>query len=116
MGNCTAIMAISRLPTSQVLNTRAFQLDSFRSVCENKPVYQIVKTKDLNNCKNPPSWYSAKMNKVHNCDFSQVNCGELIKVMQLKVKISAILTSGFLFVCPFNSTLRCSNTRRAESL
>ena len=39
------------------------------------------------------------MNKVHNCDFSQVNCGELIKVMRLKVKISAILTSGFfLFV------------------
>ena len=81
-GDCSTTIEVSRLPHAQVLISSAFKLASFESVCEDKPVYQIVKTKDFNNCKANPAWH-ATTSTVYTCDFGKANCGEFLKVTNL---------------------------------
>jgi hypothetical protein len=71
---------VSRLSALQVVSSEAFKLGSFDAICKGKPVYKITKTKDLNNCKNSPSWHSTASG-IQECDFTKGNYGNFIKVL-----------------------------------
>lgn len=81
-GECTTSIEISRLPYTQVFASAGFQLNSFDHVCGNdRPVYQIVKTKDFGNCKTNSGWHTTTSN-VYNCDLNKTNCGDFLKVQK----------------------------------
>ena len=78
-GDCGTVYDIDRLPQSQVYTMDAFKLGSWETVCKDKPVYKIGKTKDFNRCKTNPVWASASPAS-HSCDFGKANCGDFMKV------------------------------------
>jgi hypothetical protein len=78
-GDCSTTITVTRLPLSQVQITDAFKLGSFDAVCQDKPVYKIVKTKDYNRCQNNPVWSTANPS-THSCEFGKANCGDFMKV------------------------------------
>ncbi|XP_046638923.1 vitellogenin-like [Daphnia pulicaria] len=77
-GDCSTSIEISRLPYAQVFASAGFKLESFDDVCGSKPVYQILKTKDFNNCKTNPAWHTTTSNS-YECDLDKANCGHFLK-------------------------------------
>ncbi len=80
-GDCSTSIEISRLPYAQVFASAGFKLESFDDVCGSKPVYQILKTKDFNNCKTNPAWHTTTSNS-YECDLDKANCGHFLKVIK----------------------------------
>ena len=66
-GDCNTNIAVTPLGAS--------------AFCKGKHAYQIMKTRDFNNCKNSPVWHTTTSN-VYTCDFDKANCGDFIKVIQ----------------------------------
>jgi len=77
-GDCSTFIQINRLPLHQVYETDAFGLGSFDAVCQDKKVYEIVKTKDFNRCRNSPIYHSASQ-PIYMCTLGTANCGDAMQ-------------------------------------
>ena len=81
-GDCSTLIDLHRIPLAKVYNHDAYKLNpkSFEQICQNEPVYEIIKTKDFNRCMtNPvsvsaqPASYLCSLDKASCSDFLQVN-------------------------------------------
>lgn len=100
-GDCSSTIAVHRMPMTKVYDHDAYRLNpaSFEAVCQDKPVYEIIKTKDFNRCLTNPVSYSAQpatylcsLDKAYCSDWLQrkasyryIACGELPKLTYLSV-------------------------------
>ena len=79
-GYCSVIIQTSRLPLHQVFELDAYDLASFKALCQDTHVYEIVKTKDFNRCRNSPIYHSASQ-PIYTCTLGTANCGDAMQVL-----------------------------------
>lgn len=77
-GYCSVIIQTSRLPLHQVFELDAYDLASFKALCQDTHVYEIVKTKDFNRCRNSPIYHSASQ-PIYTCTLGTANCGDAMQ-------------------------------------
>ena len=78
-GDCSTTIAFNRLAPSQVYDLKAYELGSLEAVWGDKPVYEIIKTKDFNRCKTNPVYYGANP-AGYTCTFGTAACEQFMKV------------------------------------
>lgn len=103
-GDCSSTISISPMSMSKLYQHETSDLKSFDELCKDKPIYEIVKTKDFNRCKTTPVSYYAQP-ATYMCSLDKANCADSLMVccIILFFVLMNFATKMFLFVLSYVS-------------
>ncbi len=108
-GDCSTTITVNRLPISSVYEHEVYDLPAFQTLCKDKPVYEVIKTKDFDRCKTTPVSYYAQPSSYLG-SFEKAKFADFLQVFQLYLLEFVFLKVSYVLFYSQFSALLSTNT------